>query len=914
MSEPGLEVILTHEHTDFDALASLLAASLLFVDALPVLPAQLNRNVRDFVALYKNQFPFLQARELPRQPIKRLILVDTRTANWPKRVADDATYYVIDHHSFDVPAPEFGQGSGEVTFWTEQVGANTTMLVEKLQQQQFELSPVQATLLALGIHEDTGSLTYASTTVRDARCLAWLMEPEQGVNLEVLHQYLRHPLSESQRTLLETLIDQSTFLPIAGHTVVIAQADAPEFSDELSTLAHRLRDVHEADAILLVVGLDEIVQVVARSVSDDIDVGAVARHLGGGGHARAAAAPVRHANVADVVERIKTLLTNTTRPAVTVRHIMTSGRPQMLAPDLTIEAAHLLMRRYGHEGFPVVAHTSDGRERLLGVLTRREADRALNHGMGEQPVRRFMQAGPHNRPVTVRPEDSIASLRKLMIESGWGQVPVVDEAGQIIGIVTRTDLIKLWDESAPPERHADEIDRRLRTTLAPAQLELLRFIGHEVDQMDFSVFVVGGFVRDLMLNNGRAQLSALDMDIVIEGDAPEFARRVQSLYGGRVVTHKRFGTAKWILDDPAQPVNWPALFGTVASVTATVATNLPSHLDFVTARTEFYTAPTALPTVELSNIKLDLHRRDFTINTLAFSLNPDRWGELLDFYGGLNDLRSGVIRVLHSLSFVDDPTRILRAVRYEQRFDFRIEPRTIELLKDAADLLDRVTPARIRHELERILEEDAPERALRRLAELGILTHIDPQLTADDWVTEQFVRLRSRLQQPDVDQRLAQESRDRLYWGILTMRLPAEVQSALQTRLGLRSSTQQLMNGLRRLHSAAARLGEPGIKPSAVVALLDKVDDTALALYGLLSKDALVEERLRQYWRVWRHVRPILTGEDLQALGIPRGPLYSEILSQLRTARLDGTAHTRGEEIAIVKALVANKNATSSDS
>ncbi len=157
--------------------------------------------------------------------------------------------------------------------------------------------------------------------------------------------------------------------------------------------------------------------------------------------------------------------------------------------------------------------------------------------------------------------------------------------------------------------------------------------------------------------------------------------------------------------------------------------DLPAHLDFVSARTEFYTAPTVLPTVESGSIKLDLHRRDFTINTLALCLNPDRWGQLLDFYGGLADLRAGLIRALHSLSFVDDPTRILRAVRYEQRFGFQIEPRSLELMADALDLLDSVTAARIRHELERILHEADPERYLKRLDALGVLAHIHPALT-----------------------------------------------------------------------------------------------------------------------------------------------------------------------------------------
>ncbi len=175
------------------------------------------------------------------------------------------------------------------------------------------------------------------------------------------------------------------------------------------------------------------------------------------------------------------------------------------------------------------------------------------------------------------------------------------------------------------------------------------------------------------------------MDIVVEGDAIALISTVQQKYGGRVVTHQRFGTAKWILNDANEPVTDSALLA---------ADNLPSHLDFVTARTEFYTEPTVLPTVAQGSIKLDLHRRDFTINTLAIALTPERWGDLLDFYGGLADLRRGVIRVLHSLSFVDDPTRILRAVRYEQRFDFQLEARTLELLEDAEELIDRVSPAR----------------------------------------------------------------------------------------------------------------------------------------------------------------------------------------------------------------------------
>ncbi|MEZ4863574.1 MAG: CBS domain-containing protein [Caldilineaceae bacterium] len=882
------EIILTHEHTDFDALASLLAAALLFPDTIPLLPYQLNRNVREFLALYRNQFPFRHPKELPRGKVERVILVDTRAANLPKGIQDDTEFIVIDHHSLQETLPPGWQ------MWSDAVGANTTLLVEKLIERAAPLSAVQATLLALGIHEDTGSLTYAATTYRDVRALAWLMEPERGVNLAVLSQFLQHPLSAEQRALLQTLIDQSHFTDFEGHTVVIACAEAPHYTSELSTLAHRLRNFHECDALFMVVALSEMVQVVARSTTDAIDVGQVARALGGGGHPRAAAASLHDLTPQAIRAQILTLLQHYGLASVTVRQIMSVGRPQTLTPNQTIDEAAVLMRRYGHEGFPVLGKGADGSEQLLGVLTRREADRALNHDLGNALVHRFMQAGH----VTVRPTDSVQHLRKLMIESGWGQIPVVDDAGQIIGIVTRTDLIKLWDETTLPNQRKAEINERLHRVLSPAQYALLQLVGEEVDRMAYAVYVVGGFVRDLLLDGKEEPIGAMDMDIVIEGDAIAFAEQMQARYGGRIVPHRRFGTAKWLLHDAQHPVRAQELLAHLHD--GFTVHDLPANLDFVTARTEFYTEPTALPTVERGSIKLDLHRRDFTINTLALSLNPDRWGELLDFYGGVNDLNQGVIRVLHSLSFVDDPTRILRAVRYEQRFDFAIAPRTLELLRDAIELLDRVTAARIRHELDRILEEARPEKSLQRLAELGVLQQIQPELTVAPEVHEHFARLRASDTAPALDPvvkaALQEEPLPRLYWGALVLHLPAPTHVALIQRLGLRGETQRLMAGLAVLQENHAALTNGPLAPSRIVKILDRATPTAIALWLLLEVEPALTEILTRYLTEWRHVRPLLDGRALQALGIPRGPLYGEILAALRTARLDGAITTRAEE------------------
>lgn len=924
MTAHTYSVILTHEHTDFDALASLLGAALLFADTIPVLPYQLNRNVSEFLALYRNQFPFVEAKELLRGSITQVILVDTRKANLPKGIRESTRFQIIDHHSLETTVPTGWQ------LWSDTVGANTTMLVEKLIERQMELTPVQATLLALGIHEDTGSLTYSTTTYRDVAALAWLMQPARGVNLQVLSQFLQHPLSEGQRSLLQLLIDQSNFHEIEGHNIVIACAKAPDYESELSTLAHRLRNFHECDALFLVVELGDMVQVVARSSTSSIDVGAVARQLGGGGHTRAAAASVHDRTLSQISDEILRLLGQQEHTTITVRQIMSIGRPQIMAPDQSIDEVSVLMRRYGHEGFPVV-ESAGGVERLLGVITRREADRAINHGLGDATVQRFMQAGQ----VTVRPDDSVQRLRRRMIESSWGQIPVVDDHGKIIGIVTRTDLIKLWDgEPATKERKA-EIDKRLHTLLAPAQYRLLQRIGAEVDEMDFAVYIVGGFVRDLLLNGDQRDVAALDMDIVIEGDAIAFAEQIQAQYGGRIVVHHRFGTAKWLLSEAAHPILIDSLLaptegdrvasGSTDSLSGAdllgdgephdnalptilaTADALPDHLDFVTARTEFYTAPTVLPTVERGSIKLDLHRRDFTINTLALCLNPDRWGELLDFYGGMPDLRDGVVRVLHSLSFVDDPTRILRAVRYEQRFDFRIGTRTLELLRDAIELLERVSPARIRHELDRILEERTPEKTLRRLDELGVLQQIHPALQIDDWVVSQFMAIRtlSATEQPHVP--LPAEPLGRLYWGLWVLRTPPDLHRALAERLGLRSETQRLMSGLAAIYINRVALAEQTLQPSEAVQILDKSTEDAIALYRALDIEPALTPTLTRYIEAWQHVRPTLDGRALHALGIPRGPIYGRILAAIRSALLDGQIRTQDEEIALAQTMAGEE-------
>ena len=880
-----MHVIVTHDNADFDAIASLLGAAILYPGARAVLPHRINRNVRDFLHLYWDELPFCWPQDVPKARIARLTLVDSQHLPSVKGVDAATQLQVIDHHA---PAPDLPAG---VTVTLQELGAATTLMVEQLRSQHIPLTGNQATLMLLGIYEDTGSLTYANTTARDLYAAAWLLE--QGASLDVARQFLNYPLTEEQQALYRQLADAMETHYIEGHTVMLAGARAAGYVEEISTLAHKLRDLFDPDALFVMIAMEDHIQLVARSTTNAIDVGAITARLGGGGHARAAAALIRHTDLPRLRDQVLELLRQLVRPSATVAQIMSYG-VHTLAPTDSVARAAEMMARYGHEGFPVVDH-----DRIVGILTRREIDKALHHKLGGTPIHRVMRKGEFY----VSPQDSVETLQALMTREGLGQVPVV-ENGKIIGIVTRTDLIKLWGETPRPSR-ADEIARLLSAALPPALLELLRAAGRMAAEQGDALFIVGGFVRDL-LHQPRpgATASTQDIDLVVEGDAIRLARRLAERYGGQVRSHQRFGTAKWLIGNGRKPASANEKKADASSGPADQAlTGLPPSLDFVTARTEFYAHPSALPQVERSSIKQDLHRRDFTINTLAIDLTPQHFGELLDFYGGESDLRQGLIRVLHSLSFVEDPTRMLRAARLEQRLGFRIEARTAELLVGALDLLDRVSGERIYHELRLIFEEAEPERALRRLDELGVLRQLHPALQVDDWVVQRMLMLRNALHDtPWAGTRPGEIH----YLGLLMAHLSEADQQALATRLRLRAAHVAVLEQVRSLLSTCLpQLSQPQ-RPSRIYQLLADYSSDSLLIAWLVSEDETGRAQLAQFQRELRGVAPIINGHYLRRhLRLPPGPLYRQVLDELRAARLDGQVVTLEDEQAWLQAWLA---------
>ncbi len=861
-----MRVILTHEKADFDAVASQLGAKKLYPEAVALLPRTINRNVQQFLNLYWDGLPFTRAEEWRRQRVDEATLVDTQTLGSIRGMVKTPQVQVIDHHRVQVDRPGWA-------YHVEPVGATASLLVERLQHAGGRLSAEEATLMLLGIYEDTGSLTYDTTTVRDARAAAWLLE--QGAQLNVARRFLNVALSDGQQQLYDELLRSTEWLRIEDRLIALSTAAVdPTFDEEISSVAHRLRDSMTPDGLFVLVGLSDGVQVVARSSSEAVDVGEVARALGGGGHNRASAAMVVGGSLASVRERLLEVLPKSVTPVLRVESIMSHGLATIV-DTMPVSEAAALMVRLGHEGFPVVS-VDDGR--VVGLLTRRSVDRAISHEMGHLPVSQVMRAGE----IGVAPSDSLEDVQRLMALEGWGQIPVVlpGEDGRTvpIGIVTRTDVLNVLSLPTPsgPDPDMREV---LARSFSASLWALVRVVSAVAGELRMPVYFVGGLVRDVLIGK-----SPTDLDIVVEGDAIELVEQLRGRFGGELHSHSRFGTAKWSV----APEMWQEIEAQAGELSASTDEQellriammepgqvpTPPMIDFVTARKEFYKRPTVLPEVEQGSIKLDLHRRDFTINTLAVRLDGAFLGQLLDFYGGQRDLQRGIIRVLHSLSFIDDPTRILRAVRLEQRLDFAIEPGTADLIASALPLLFRVSGERIRNEIELALHEVDPVRVLRRLDELQVLANISPGLTFPPAAADAIGRLADIISGP-VWQSIYESGPEVFYpFALWLAQLDSSVQQAAAERLRVRKATAEDLAGLDVVRRELAAL-PPDASPSRIAAILRAHPPRVLLAMRLLDVSPVINGWLDRYVTKWQSITSAVSGDDLRALGVPPGPIYA---------------------------------------
>ena len=872
-----MDVITTHTNADFDSLASMLAAKKLYPEAVLVFSGSQERSVRDFFihsALYS--FEVERMKNIDLEKVRRMVLVDTRQASRIGKFAEIAgrpglEVHIYDHH---LPSPDDIRGSVEVV---SDVGATVTLMVRVLRERGIDLTPDEATVMLLGIYEDTGNLTFSSTREEDFVAAGYLVR--KGANLSILSNMITKELTAEQVFLLNDLIQSASRYDIHGIDVVIAQAAADRYIGDIAILVHKLKDIENLDVLFVLVRMEDRVYLIGRSRLEEVNVAEIAGEFGGGGHPTAASATLKGVPLTEAHDRLVETLKEMVRPRKTAGDVMVSPI-KTIESDRTIEEAGETLTRYNLNVLPVLSG-----KKVVGLISRQVAEKAIHHGLQGALVKEYMS--PEFAVVT--PDTPFSRTQELMISQNQSLLPVV-EKGELVGTISMGEVIRFLQEEmqGPGESTALEsqplharkkiISKLMRERLPERLRQLLEELGRAGDDLGYPVYAVGGFVRDLLM-----RVENFDVDLVVEGDGIRFAETVEKTVGCRVRTHKKFGTAILLFPDGLK-------------------------IDVATARFEIYESPAALPTVEKGSIKMDLYRRDFTMNTLAIQLNPKAFGEIIDFYGGMRDIKEKVIRVLHNLSFVEDPTRIFRAIRFEQRLGFQIAKHTQNLMKNSVRMgfLQRLSGGRVLSELVLLLKEDNPLPALNRMKDFDLFRFLHPSLKFDGEAIDLIERIHHVISWFDLLFRKEPYDRWLIYfYGLIDHLRPEEIEEMCrrfsmnekerdQVVVGKREADQTLL----RLFSWIGASYEP--KRSEIYAVLDPLP-TETKLFMMAKTNQVATRRyISLYFTQLKDVKPLLKGADLIGMGMKPGPFIRKTLANLLKARLDEQVTTQQDEFEFI--------------
>ncbi len=867
---PELTVITTHNNADFDALASMLAASMLYPDSVCVFPGSQEKSLRNFFvqsALYMMNLK--RPKSIDLDAVTRLVLVDTRQKDRIGRLAElfngrrRVEVHIYDHHP---PAHNDVKGDQE---FIEEIGACTSMMTRILIERGIDIEPDQATLLALGIYEDTGSFTFSSTTPADLTAAAELMK--RGANINTVASLITRELDAGQVGLLNELLQNLQRMRISGVEVAIATCTTDSYLPDFAVVAHKLMDMENLNVLFALSQMENRVHLVARSRLEEVDVGRIAEAFGGGGHPSAASATIKNLTLVEVRQRLGIILETHITPTRTAKDIM-SFPLISVAPDAPLSEAHDILSRYSINVLLVM----DGPE-LQGLISRQVVEKAIFLGVEDQAVREYMNP----EFVTIRPSATLTEIQYQIVGQRQRILPVV-EGDKVVGVVTRSDLLNILMKEPPiPDSLYDSTSARnmvrkkdlsslMAERLPERVLTLLKEMGRVADDLQYNAYAVGGFVRDILLRRPN-----LDVDIVVEGDGIRFANHFAQRFGARVREHEKFGTAVVVMPDGFK-------------------------IDVATARLEYYESPAALPIVELSSLKLDLYRRDFTINTLAVRLNDKHFGLLIDYFGAQRDLKEKTIRLLHSLSLVEDPTRALRGIRFEQRFGFKIGKLTSNLINNAVRIgaFNRVNPARLLVELINILEEPNPAPSLSRMNDFKLWRAIHHALVYNEAVESQIHQIHLVLSWFDLLYLDKKPLRWVVYFLGLVDGLSDKTVRSLFDRLAVIDKYRRLImdcrTWTRRILRALKR--SPEMKRSSLYHLLSEAPLEGLLWAMAKSTGEDGRRAFSLYFTELIKVKPLINGHILKEMGFEPGPIFKKILDEVRDARLNGLVKTLDDE------------------
>jgi len=871
-----MQVITTHLNADFDCLASMVAARKLYPSARLVFPGSTEKGVNEFLK-QSALFPgFSRIKDIDLDVVSQLIIVDTHD---PGRIGvfqsllnnPNVEVHIYDHHPEEVADALAG-----AKCVIKKRGASATLLCEILEGKNISLTPEESTLMVLGIFQDTQSLFSVSTTPEDFSAAGKLVA--SGANMKTVARFVQPRLNSQQIEILNQLVSNIESHNINGVEIAMTTASEDFYVEDVSYVVSQVMALENLKALFALVRLDQGVYVIARSRCDEVNVAEVARHLGGGGHSCAASASVKNQTLVQVREKLFELLHASLQPLHRVSDIM-HFPVQSATGDESLLSVEKTLTRFNLNTLPVLADNKP-----VGLITRQIVEKAIHHKMRDAKVKDFMIS---DFSVST-PDAYFKSIVPIIIEKKQKLVPVIDPVSKnLAGIVSRGDLLRVlhrdmvssgFDTSRlfdGKRESMKNVKSLLKERLHKDVMALLDSISQIADREKVEVYVVGGFVRDLLLN-----IQNFDIDLVVEGDGIAFAETLAREFNGRTKSHDKFGTSVVLLKDR-------------------------SRIDVATARMEYYSHPGALPKVERSSVKSDLFRRDFTINSMAVKLNGQGAFCLIDYFNGEKDLKDGSIRVLHNLSFIEDPCRIFRAIRFEQRFGFRVGRQTRAFMKSAIknNLVNQLSGTRLMNELKLLMRESDPMKCIDRMRELSLLYLIVPGIAEGDSHRLVLKKIAGVLTWAKMVPMAKKPEVWFVYFHALFIAMKEAAFEKAMERLHIPMKIRNRMR-LDRGHFVKAKdkfNDGRELKPSEVYDVLSELSiEAVILLLAVCSSDQVNKHAMLYFNQYCSLAKTELTGEDLIGMGMKPGPVFQDVLKTLRDARVNGQVTSRDEEVALV--------------
>jgi tRNA nucleotidyltransferase (CCA-adding enzyme) len=866
-----MQVITTHLNADFDCLASMMAAKKLYPEAYLVLPGPAEGLVEEFLKEQSPLLEFTRIKDIPLDQVKLLVVVDTHA---PERMGGFAPLMnnpSVKIHLYD-QHPEPGIKVDQAVI--KKRGASTTILHEILLAKSVPLSPEECTLMVLGIYQDTHSLNTASTTSEDLIATADLIK--RGADLNRVANFMRQRLNSEQLNIFNELLSSQENHTVNGVAVTLVTAFSSHFIRDLVYVIQNIVDMENLTSVFALVRLNRRIYLIACSSIAEVNVGEIAQVFGGGGDASTASATIKELTLDQVKEKLFDVLERHIQPLNRIKDIM---HVPSISADVneTIESIEKKLTLYNLNTLPVLSG-----EKPVGLITRKIVEKAIHHAMEKDLAEELMIS----RFAVTSPDAYFKSVIPLVIEDKQKLIPVVDSDNNLIGVVSRGDLLRVLYDGLEQDVRPVSFQGRVRTQkclkslikerLGKDVFKHLERIAQIGNRLNVLLYVVGGFVRDLLLN-----IPNQDIDIVVEGEGIRFAAGLAEEFGGRVTSHENFGTSVVIFPDGYR-------------------------IDVATARMEYYKYPGSLPTVEKGSVKSDLFRRDFTVNSMALKLTGADAYCLIDFFNGERDLCRKEIHVLHNLSFIEDPCRLFRAIRFEQRFSFAISKQAEVFMRSAIKkrLVDALSGERLFNEIKLLLNEKVPMDCIRRMLELDLFQFISPEMLQVPKDLEVLERLESVFSW--ADRVITADKPDAWYVYFLGLFYSLKEEAFLKAVDRLHLPTR-IKNSLQadRIHcreNLELLISNKEWGPKEIYHAFDNLSVAAVVYLIALSSTNRVNQYANIYFTEYQgKAEPVLTGDDLVEMGLEPGPVFQSVLNALREARIMDIVSSREEEVALVE-------------